>query len=770
MRRLNALLLLSLIAVSLMLPALVNYDRLVGGFDMERQVYPWEDFLQRSLGQGKIPLWNPLNLMGEPFVANPSTEVFYPVNRLIFAVLPLPYAFTYCYLVDLMILGIGTFLLARRLKCSDKGALLAAASLMGSSYIMMRIYAGHHMVLPSAAWIPLTLFLLDIAIADRKWGAAVLSSLSFGMMVLAGHVQSIFHIGIIMVAWTLYRGVIPFDVKNFLRASLMLAFVLAFGLLIGAAQVLPTLELAGQSARISGFAIKESLAMSLEKQDLLSFVMPNALGNPVDGTYVNHGAYSEVVIYVGLLPLAFALLALWRWRTKDVWFLLLLGIGSLILAFGKTFPPNLLVWKYLPLFNLFHIPPRFSMIWALSASLIAGIVLTWLDSALTDSERKIVRIVGVAIVACAIMTFAVALIMQFNHDAVHGIANSALEQRFAQLENAKVPIAQYSSKLDGMISSAINDMLICGALALIIGVLLLWRARIPFSNDAWAFAIIAFAVVNSVIYFYPMLVMLPPEQVVVGAGQLGFLRQNAGIDRIWNNDGSYKNNQAMLFNVASISGYNPLQIQSQKDMLALVSGNSSGLLDLLDVRYRTSKNPFSEKGWTQVFNSSGYVYTNDDVLPRSFVIYRASALSKTDTLAVIASPDFRPVDRALVDELPSGWKDGKDGIDAADIISYEGSKVRIDCDASEDGLLVLSDTYYSAWKAYVDGQEVPIIRAYCGIRAVPVAKGHHSVEFVFDASAAIIGSALSVVALITVAVILLIISIRSRSDLASKRL
>jgi uncharacterized membrane protein YfhO len=46
--------------------------------------------------------------------------------------------------------------------------------------------------------------------------------------------------------------------------------------------------------------------------------------------------------------------------------------------------------------------------------------------------------------------------------------------------------------------------------------------------------------------------------------------------------------------------------------------------------------------------------------------------------------------------------------------------------------LVLSDTYYPGWKAFVDGKETKIYRADYAFRAIPLNAGTHRVEFTYD--------------------------------------
>jgi uncharacterized membrane protein YfhO len=48
------------------------------------------------------------------------------------------------------------------------------------------------------------------------------------------------------------------------------------------------------------------------------------------------------------------------------------------------------------------------------------------------------------------------------------------------------------------------------------------------------------------------------------------------------------------------------------------------------------------------------------------------------------------------------------------------------------GYLVLSEVYYPGWRAWVDGEEAPVLRANYAFRAVAVSAGNHTVRLVFE--------------------------------------
>jgi uncharacterized membrane protein YfhO len=122
------------------------------------------------------------------------------------------------------------------------------------------------------------------------------------------------------------------------------------------------------------------------------------------------------------------------------------------------------------------------------------------------------------------------------------------------------------------------------------------------------------------------------------------------------------------------------------------------------------------------------------------------------------SKDFRPDREVLLEEKPK-WggeaiggrrgpplrktNDGGEPLSAClpdrqglpqkvEIISEKNNRLLLLVNSAEDNLLVLSDTYYPGWKAFVNGKEIKIYRADYTFRAIPLNAGTHRLEFVYD--------------------------------------
>ena len=91
----------------------------------------------------------------------------------------------------------------------------------------------------------------------------------------------------------------------------------------------------------------------------------------------------------------------------------------------------------------------------------------------------------------------------------------------------------------------------------------------------------------------------------------------------------------------------------------------------------------------------------------------------------------------------------------APLVYYSPNRLRYDVSAPAKGLAVFSEIWYPAgWKAFVDGNEVPVLRADYALRALMIEEGDHEVEFVFDPASFTVGRNISLASSIAILVLL----------------
>src|SRR5438046_1250047 len=87
--------------------------------------YPIAYHVHESYRAGEIPLWNPYNVAGLPFLAQWNTLTLYPLS-LTYVLLPLPWSLNFFNMLHLYLGAFGVFFLAR--SCMIPAAAAAVAS------------------------------------------------------------------------------------------------------------------------------------------------------------------------------------------------------------------------------------------------------------------------------------------------------------------------------------------------------------------------------------------------------------------------------------------------------------------------------------------------------------------------------------------------------------------------------------------------------------------------------------------------------------------
>ncbi|MCJ7577600.1 MAG: YfhO family protein, partial [candidate division Zixibacteria bacterium] len=107
-------------------------------------------------------------------------------------------------------------------------------------------------------------------------------------------------------------------------------------------------------------------------------------------------------------------------------------------------------------------------------------------------------------------------------------------------------------------------------------------------------------------------------------------------------------------------------------------------------------------------------------------------------LSRLKDPQFDIQHKILLTEAPANITSDTTSVSSNPIIPakvYDLQRInrfKVDVEMQQDGFLLLSENYYPAWKASVDGKETKIYRADYLFRAVYLDKGKHEVKFVFD--------------------------------------
>lgn len=392
--------------------------------DLVLQNMQWKTFTREQLAVGEIPLWNPYQFAGIPFLAAGQQQVLYPLGVL-YLILPLSVAYGWFTVIHLWLAGVFMFWFVRALGTSRFAAVLAAVTYQLCA--MLVTSAVFPMIVGAAIWLPLILLAVEYIVRGRTLAGrsasplwAAMGALAVGCSVLSGHAELTIYTLLIagyfagarllglLLTRSPFRPVIG-------KAGWLLGMV-GVGLLLSAVQLLPLIEFVQTNWRAERSSFEQVLTYAHPARDLIQFILPNFYGSPAHHAYfdlfgggwqpaltqpdglqvIDWGIknYVEGALYLGILPLALAAFALMAPRPPGHpphrLIFVVLGAASLSFMFGL---PTYAAVYVLPGINQLNTP--FRWIYGLA---VAVAVLAAFGADAAAKNRALARYFGWALI------------------------------------------------------------------------------------------------------------------------------------------------------------------------------------------------------------------------------------------------------------------------------------------------------------------------------------------------------------------------------------
>jgi hypothetical protein len=292
--------------------------------------YPVAYYARESFWHGQVPLWNPLNNCGVPFLAQWNTSVCYPFS-LIYMVFPLPWSLNIFCLGHLVLAGMGMYLLAyrwtqNRLAASIGGVAFALNGLMLNSLMWTSNLA-------ALSWQPWVMLWAEEAWRDGGGRRLVIAALAGAMQMLSGAPEIIiFTWSLLVVLWLsqAWRKIIPLG-STFRRLIIMVMLITG----LSAIQLLPFFDLLKHSERGASYIQSDAWPMAL--WGWANFVVPLFhCTQSIFETCLQPNQPWTVSYYVGIGTLSLAAVAAWRLRRQpEICGLAGVSLAGLVLALGN---------------------------------------------------------------------------------------------------------------------------------------------------------------------------------------------------------------------------------------------------------------------------------------------------------------------------------------------------------------------------------------------------------------------------------------------------
>jgi hypothetical protein len=695
--------------------------------------YPLAHYHHAQFWKGEIPLWNPLNNCGLPFLAQWNTLVLYPL-ALIYLLLPLPWSLGVFCLLHLFLAGMGMYVLAREWTNRPLAAAVAGVAFTFNGLTLACMMWPNNIA--ALGWMPWVWLW-----AGRAWRLGggrrvVRAALVAAAQMLAGAPE--------MACFT-WLGLLGWWAVQWLQAgSGRLRFTgraLAVGVLVAGlstAQLLPFLDLLQHSQRHSGFG---GTAWSMAPTGWANLLVPLfRCVQTSSGVFMQHEQGWTTSYYLGLGALALAVLAVWRVRQAPVALLGLALLLSLVLALGKA--GHLYPWleAALPL-GFMRFPVKWVVVAAFVVPLLAALGLKhWLEPDAEEHRRceRRVALLGAALLAlvAGILWFAVrhpGLWEQPHLTVRNGLWRGAF-------------LVLVLAALFGMSRVSRPTWRLGLQMGVILLIALDGMTHVPRQNPT----------VQMEAYYIglpPLREMNPKPRHGQSRAMLLYEARKGLHSRMLTNRfeaqlifrlGLYANVN-LLEDLPKLDGFYSLyfpeeQAVRDRDRLEGTNGLHQGVADFLGV----SQTVDERLEWSP--RASWMPMVTAGQQPRF--------TGPEQTLAEMFRPDF---DARRVVYLPPEAQTAIRVTNQTDarVVACTAQAQRVDCvvESSQPSLVVLAQAFYHPWKAQVDGRPVPLWRANHAFQAVEVPAGQHHVTLVYRDTAFLLGAIVSGLTLVICGVI-----------------
>jgi hydrogenase-4 membrane subunit HyfE len=690
--------------------------------------YPLAHFQQECVRHGELPFWDPYNNCGVPFLAQWNTMPLYP-PALIYLLLPLQWSLSFFCLLHLWFAGFGMYFLARRWSGNSFAAAFAGVAFAFNGLTLNLLMWPSHIA--TLSWMPWVV--LAVELAWREGGRKIiLAAFAGALQMLAGGPEIIFLTWILLLALWIQQfaaggsgasspafsatGASQPRVSMLWRFPLVVALVIS----LAAAQLLPFLDLAAHSQRGAGYA---DTRWSMPGWGWANFLVPMAFGRTwTEGVFFQNGQYWTSSYYLGIGALWLAVLAVWTIRERRVWLLGAAVMVALIFALGENTFVYPALRKIIPQLSLMTYPIKYVILTAFLVPLLASSAIAH-QQRLRSEEKSAFnqRLILVGTILLALIAGILFWAWRFplSTDDVHATLLNGLSRAAFLIVTGGLLFVLSRKNEPGL-----------RRIAPLILIFVAWLdvyTHEPAQNPAVPPNVYELNLAREKLAMQPQPSLGESRALVTPKAAMDFIgfalsdpKNNYLAKRL-----GYCANCNLLDAVPKVDGFFSLVPRESDGLISLLYGatntNIPRLNDFLGVSQITAPDEFFHWQPRQTF------------LPLVTAGQKPVFLDDAGTLRALTQPDF---DGGKMVFLPPEAKSlvTVTNQTVARVLNskFATQRVDIEVEAAEPSLVVVAQTYYHNWHAYVDGQPAHLLRANYAFQALQVPAGRHQVRLVYE--------------------------------------
>jgi len=683
---------------------------------------PLAYFHRDCFWRGELPLWNPLSSCGVPFLAQWNTLTLYPPS-LIYLILPLPWSLSFFCVAHLFWGGLGMYFLAHRWTGNEwaaglGGVMFAFNGLTVSSLMWSSQEA-------TWSWVPWVIFLTLDALQNggRKLVWATLAGV---LQMLASGPETIMMTWLVVLVLTCRESLTsnsePRDMAAPRSMKVIWARLLTIVVLVAlicAAQLLPFLEFVGRTDRGSG---PEPGMWSMPLTGWVNLLVPLFRTYHVpQGPVFMSGQSWLGSYYAGIGTIWLTAIAVRRvreWRVRALAGLMLVGV---LLAFGDA---GLLYrglrWAF-PMVELARYPVKFVVLTMAVAPVLASFGFKFLNS-------KVIRFRAFEQGSAVVLVLVVAGILGFDWKSPRDEWSTSWQQEWHNgltrvvVFILLVLLAGFFFRLRG------RNRVLCG-IALMLGLWLDFATHVPNQNPTVPGSVYSSGVARANLNW--------EQSPSLGQARAMVATPAMSVFQHYVHPNPSSEEAYLVSRLAMLPDCNLLdQVPLTEGFFALTpkeinavtrlpyshtNEDLSGLLNFMGVAKITA--PGRMFDWT----------TRPTALPLVTIGQQPVFADDRATLEALARPNADLQREVFLPVEARGAISANEQSGARVLMSeFTNKKVSIHTETPAPSLVVVSQTYYPAWKASVDGQRTKLWRANYAFQALEVPAGRHQVQLCYE--------------------------------------
>ena len=677
------------------------------------------------------------------------------------------------------------YFLAQVLGFSTVIGIIGGLAYSYATYNPIIVVVGHITKMHAIAYLPFFIGSIHLIFQKKYYLGAICTAIATTLFVQSNHLQINYYGLIIVLAMSVFYLVHWIKAKDFTHIFKTVAFSLVAGLMglaVNAVMLIGTAEfgkstirggsaLATKDSKITNTGLNKDYALSYSMflSEPLVMMFPHIYGASSDPNLVDPSKSKAIEVlqqmqpevgqqlqsflqfywggigftagppYVGIIICFFAFIGFGSNANPNRWWIGAVIVLSVLLAAGSYFESfNLMILKYLPLYNKFRAP---SMIIVVPTFLI-GILAMYGLSAVTKATnfKSFLHEHKVGWISLGLVLFAV-LALYFNAD-FKTESEKQLMTQIMQIQDPNQKAAFETPARDmvnaiaedrkGFIESDIIRTIIFIGIAFFLIFLYIKR-----SIQETVF-IVAIGLLSLVDLFQINVQYLKPSQYVEAAENENAFALTALDNALLKDKSHYRiidirrgvqnsfNEGAILaYHHKLVGGYNPAKLSIYQDLIEnqwYNFPNCLPTLNMMNTKYIITGNMASD------------TIPNPDALGNAWFV-KGIEFKKGPRAVMDHLSFFNPKDTAVMDEQDKiADLDGiqVDSNASIQLVQNKNDEITYKAKTNAKQLAVFSEIYYKdGWKAYIDDKETPIVKTNYVLRGLVVPAGDHTIKFEF---------------------------------------